>query len=413
MSDGGGVRHLEITERETPVFDGAEFGSAGAYERLHGTAFCELDPAHNAERRHRQSRPRATQRTRLRRIPVRVPHPAAARSCPRQRLAGVRRAQPRQPADHAAAERRAGGRPSGARRQRLPDASRLHAGVERLAGRRAAGQRSPGRALSGCRGRHRHGARGVHRRGDRAARRRQHRGGVGGSLHRHAGLSGCRRRRGHADGARTRGRSARHAARPCVAADRRPPCRNHPSDRVRLRSRRDLRVHLPRARPDRDGHRLRRDPRPGVAPASHDAGDPAYAGLRHLAERPRAARSGLPRIQSGPCGAAGVRRHHAGGRRLPPHLHQLAVRPGRPLLAPARGPFVRRRPVPVQLSDAARSGQRPHRRHPATRPRCRRVPEGDAPGYRERRLAGTRLAGGDRHLGRRPSRCPTTCASTP
>jgi Alpha/beta hydrolase domain len=46
MSDGGGVRHLEITERETPVFDGAEFGSAGVYERLHGTAFGELDPAH-------------------------------------------------------------------------------------------------------------------------------------------------------------------------------------------------------------------------------------------------------------------------------------------------------------------------------------------------------------------------------
>jgi hypothetical protein len=28
------------------VFDGAEFGAVGPYERLHGTAFCELDPAH-------------------------------------------------------------------------------------------------------------------------------------------------------------------------------------------------------------------------------------------------------------------------------------------------------------------------------------------------------------------------------
>ena len=46
MGDGGGVRRIEITERETPVFGGAEFGGAGAYERLHGTAFCELDPAH-------------------------------------------------------------------------------------------------------------------------------------------------------------------------------------------------------------------------------------------------------------------------------------------------------------------------------------------------------------------------------
>lgn len=46
MSDGGGVRRIEITEREPPVFDGAEFGAVGPFERLHGTAFCELDPAH-------------------------------------------------------------------------------------------------------------------------------------------------------------------------------------------------------------------------------------------------------------------------------------------------------------------------------------------------------------------------------
>jgi hypothetical protein len=46
MSDGGGVRRIEITERETPVFDGAEFGAVGAYERLHGVVFCELDPKH-------------------------------------------------------------------------------------------------------------------------------------------------------------------------------------------------------------------------------------------------------------------------------------------------------------------------------------------------------------------------------
>ena len=46
MSDAGGVRRIDITERESPVFDGTEFGAAGAYERLHGTAFCELDPTH-------------------------------------------------------------------------------------------------------------------------------------------------------------------------------------------------------------------------------------------------------------------------------------------------------------------------------------------------------------------------------
>ena len=41
----GGVR-LEVTERERPVFGGAEFGAAGPYERLHGTIFGELDPTH-------------------------------------------------------------------------------------------------------------------------------------------------------------------------------------------------------------------------------------------------------------------------------------------------------------------------------------------------------------------------------
>jgi Alpha/beta hydrolase domain len=44
---GGGVQRIEITERETPVFDGAGFGAAGAYERLHGTVFGELDPTHH------------------------------------------------------------------------------------------------------------------------------------------------------------------------------------------------------------------------------------------------------------------------------------------------------------------------------------------------------------------------------
>ena len=44
MSDGGGVRRMEITERESPVFGGAEFGAAGAYERLHGAAFASWIP---------------------------------------------------------------------------------------------------------------------------------------------------------------------------------------------------------------------------------------------------------------------------------------------------------------------------------------------------------------------------------
>ena len=42
----GGVRRIEVTERERPVFGGTEFGAVGPYERLHGTIFGELDPAH-------------------------------------------------------------------------------------------------------------------------------------------------------------------------------------------------------------------------------------------------------------------------------------------------------------------------------------------------------------------------------
>jgi len=42
----GGVLRIEVTERERPVFGGAEFGAVGPYERLHGTIFGELDPTH-------------------------------------------------------------------------------------------------------------------------------------------------------------------------------------------------------------------------------------------------------------------------------------------------------------------------------------------------------------------------------
>src|SRR5215470_3203144 len=42
----GGVRRIEVTEREGPVFGGTEFGAVGLYERLHGTVFGELDPRH-------------------------------------------------------------------------------------------------------------------------------------------------------------------------------------------------------------------------------------------------------------------------------------------------------------------------------------------------------------------------------
>ena len=46
MNSGGGVRRIEITERESPVFGGVEFAGVGNYERLHRTVFGELDPRH-------------------------------------------------------------------------------------------------------------------------------------------------------------------------------------------------------------------------------------------------------------------------------------------------------------------------------------------------------------------------------
>jgi hypothetical protein len=42
----GGVRRIEVTEREGPVFGGTDFDPTGLYERLHGTVFGEIDPRH-------------------------------------------------------------------------------------------------------------------------------------------------------------------------------------------------------------------------------------------------------------------------------------------------------------------------------------------------------------------------------
>ena len=51
MNAEGGVQRIEITERESPVFGGAEFAGVGTYERLHGTVFGELDPTHRLNAR--------------------------------------------------------------------------------------------------------------------------------------------------------------------------------------------------------------------------------------------------------------------------------------------------------------------------------------------------------------------------
>ena len=62
MGVGGEVQRIEVTERETPVFAGMEFGAVGPYERLHGTVYGELDPTTSPEFRHRQPRQGSAQR---------------------------------------------------------------------------------------------------------------------------------------------------------------------------------------------------------------------------------------------------------------------------------------------------------------------------------------------------------------
>ena len=42
----GRVLRFEITERQSPTFDGLSFGAAGTYECLTGSAWCDLDPDH-------------------------------------------------------------------------------------------------------------------------------------------------------------------------------------------------------------------------------------------------------------------------------------------------------------------------------------------------------------------------------
>ena len=42
----GVVRRMELSERVSPCFDGAGFANVGPYERLHGVAYCSIDPEH-------------------------------------------------------------------------------------------------------------------------------------------------------------------------------------------------------------------------------------------------------------------------------------------------------------------------------------------------------------------------------
>src|SRR3954470_13123195 len=113
----GGVQRIEVTQRESPVFDGTVFGSVGSYERLHGTVFGEVDLPHplnagivNLDRAATNARGHVEYRSTFRILkPLDLDN---GNGCLVYDVP-----QSRQPADHAAAQRGTGWWPPGACRQ--------------------------------------------------------------------------------------------------------------------------------------------------------------------------------------------------------------------------------------------------------------------------------------------------------
>ena len=89
------VERIEILSRQ-PFAAGAEFGRAGAYEKLRGRAWFALDPERRGECADRRSQARAAQRSRPGDLQRRVPGVATGRCRARQRHAALRGQQPRQ-----------------------------------------------------------------------------------------------------------------------------------------------------------------------------------------------------------------------------------------------------------------------------------------------------------------------------
>ncbi len=137
---------LAIAER-FPFADGHEFGDVGAYERVVGRAHFAADPDAPAQQGITDIDKAPVDAEGLVRFRWRFLDPEAGRSRARQPADLFRLRQPRQQADAAILQRRAGvQRPAhpGACRKRLSDAARLHRRMARLAGRPAAGERADG-----------------------------------------------------------------------------------------------------------------------------------------------------------------------------------------------------------------------------------------------------------------------------
>ena len=324
------------------MFGGAEFGVVGAYERLHGTAFCELDPAHplnagivNLDKAPRNARGNVEYQSEFR---ILKPLDLARGNGWLVYDVPNRGNQPIMSRLNGAPE---GGHPQ-QRRQRLPDAPRLHIGVElrgRATCRRATivwSHAFP--IIEGVTGmvREEFIAEATGLLGDGNIQEVSEDRFIGTLVYPVADPSGC-----DVDGARTRGRSARHAAWSGMASDRR-----HAMSRSRGRpcpgfDRGAIFEFIYRARDPivmGIGFAAIRDI---VSFLRHDGDSPLRSGIRHAAgfgisQSGRVLRDlTVSRLQPGPRGTAGVRRHFTSRRRLAPHLHQLAICTGRPLFASA------------------------------------------------------------------------------
>lgn len=91
----GGVRRIEMNERENPVFGGTEFDAVGPHERLHGATFGELAARNTQGKLDHQSDFRI-----LKPLDLDRGNGCLVYDVPKSR----------QPADYAAAQRRAGRR---------------------------------------------------------------------------------------------------------------------------------------------------------------------------------------------------------------------------------------------------------------------------------------------------------------
>ena len=331
MSVGSGVQWIEVTERETPVFGGAEFGAVGSYERLHGTIFSELDPAHplnagivNLDRAGRNARGYVEYQSDFRLLkPLDLDR---GNGCLLYDVPN-RGNQPIMP--------RLNGSPDGGHPQHPGNGFLMRRGFT-LVWSGWQGDVQPG--------------------GDRLTARLPVISGITGMVREEfiaesTGLLGDNNIQELSE-ERFVGTLIYPVADPTgatltVRQREADPRVAPPGLAWRLIDDRHVEITRPTAlgfdrgaiyefiyrapRPNRDGHWLCRDPRHCLVPAARNegqstgtAGAAAHSlcpGFRHLAERPRATRSGVSGVQPGSGGTPGVRRHPSSRGGIAPHLH--------------------------------------------------------------------------------------------